>query len=121
MPHGIDVAIIQPGGYPTRIWVNRNRYTGDLRARADEERLAAYPDMTAAMGREDGSGRKTDPMDVPRAIARIIAMPSGTRPLRTAVHPTWRPQEPVNAATAEAQLAFLGASPFGPSVRAVLD
>lgn len=121
VPHGIDVAIIQPGGYPTRIWVNRNRYTGDLRARADEERLAAYPDMTAAMGREDGSGRKTDPMDVPRAIARIIAMPSGTRPLRTAVHPTWRPQEPVNAATAEAQLAFLGASPFGPSVRAVLD
>jgi NAD(P)-dependent dehydrogenase (short-subunit alcohol dehydrogenase family) len=121
VPHGIEVTVIQPGGYPTNVWQNRNRYTGALKQRADAERLAAYPQLTAGMGTEDGSGRSADPMDVPRAIADIIAMPAGRRPLRRAVHPTFRPQEKVNAACAEAQLAFLGASPFGPWVRDVLS
>ncbi len=120
VPHKIDVSIIQPGGYPTKIWVNRNRYTSALKERTEEDRLAGYPEMAAAMGREDGSVRTTDPMDVPRAIAAIMALPQGARPLRTAVHPTYRPQEGVNAALAKAQLAFLGDTPFGPSVRAVL-
>jgi NAD(P)-dependent dehydrogenase (short-subunit alcohol dehydrogenase family) len=119
--HGIDVAIIQPGGYPTEIWKNRNRYTSNLKDRLEDERLAAYPQMAAAMGEEDGSGRTADPMDVPRAIAAIIAMPSGSRPLRTPVHPGRRPQEPANAALAEAQLDFLGNSPYGPLIRDVLE
>ncbi|MBI1392236.1 MAG: SDR family NAD(P)-dependent oxidoreductase [Alphaproteobacteria bacterium] len=121
VPHGIDVTIIQPGGYPTKVWVNRNLYTSNLKARAEDERLGAYPQMAAAMGEEDGSGRSTDPMDVPRAIAEIIAMPPGERPLRRAVHPTFRPQEAVNAAMAEAQMKFLGGSPYGPLVKAVLE
>ncbi|MFP3507785.1 SDR family NAD(P)-dependent oxidoreductase, partial [Burkholderia sp. SIMBA_062] len=33
VPHGIDVTIIEPGGYPTDVWRNRNRYTGALKAR----------------------------------------------------------------------------------------
>lgn len=119
VPHGIDVSIIQPGGYPTEIWINRNRYTSELKMRADDERLAAYPEMAAAMGEEDGSVRTTDPMDVPRAIAAIMAMPQGERPLRRAVHPDWRPQEAVNEAMAEAQLAFLSGSPYEAAVRAV--
>ncbi|MEM7729467.1 MAG: SDR family oxidoreductase [Pseudomonadota bacterium] len=119
VPHGIDVSIIQPGGYPTQIWANQNRYSGALKARSDAERLAAYPAMTARMGGSDGSGSTTDPMDVPRAIAEIIAMPQGKRPLRRAVHPTDRPQEAANAALAEAQIAFLGESPYGPAIKAV--
>ncbi|MEO0983891.1 MAG: SDR family oxidoreductase [Pseudomonadota bacterium] len=121
VPHGIDVTIIQPGGYPTKIWVNRNRYTSDLRDRSPQEALAAYPELSAQMGTEDGSGRNTDPMDVPRAIAEIIAMPRGERPLRRAVHPNFRPQEGVNAAMKEAQLGFLGRTPLGPWVREALD
>ena len=121
VPHGIDVSIIQPGGYPTKVWVNRNRYTGALKDRADEERLEAYPALTAGMGAEDGSGRNTDPLDVPRAIVEIIAMPAGKRPLRRAVHPTYVPQTAVNEASRKAQLAFLGASPYGPWVKDVLD
>jgi NAD(P)-dependent dehydrogenase (short-subunit alcohol dehydrogenase family) len=121
VPHGIDVTIIQPGGYPTKVWVNRNRYTADLKARTGAEQLAAYPQLAQSMSGEDGSGRSADPMDIPRAIAEIMVMPVGRRPLRRAVHPRFRPQEGVNAACAEAQKAFLGATPFGPWVRAVLD
>lgn len=113
VPNGIDVTIIQPGGYPTKVWVNRNRYTAALKARTGEERLDGYPTLAEGMGKEDGSGRNTDPMDIPRAIAEIIAMQPGTRPLRRAVHPSFRPQERVNAACREAQLAFLGESMFG--------
>lgn len=119
--HNIDVTIIQPGGYPTKIWVNRNVYTADLKARTDEAVLAGYPRMAAAMGKEDGTRRVHDAMDVPRAVAEIITMPAGKRPLRKAVHPSYRPQENVNAAMADAQLAFLGGSGYGPWIRAVLD
>lgn len=120
VPRGIDVTIVQPGGYPTKVWVNRNLYTQDLKDRSDAERLEGYPEFAPQMGEEDGSGRRTDSMDVPRAIADLIAMPRGTRPLRRAVHPSYRPQEGVNEAMAEAQLQFLGSTPVGPWVTDVL-
>ncbi|MBL8557122.1 MAG: SDR family oxidoreductase [Hyphomonadaceae bacterium] len=121
VPLGVDVTIIQPGGYPTNVWINRNRYTADLKARTDAALQAGYPHLTQTMTAEDGSGRTADPMDVPRAIAEIMAMPAGRRPLRRAVHPRMRPQEGVNAAMAEAQKAFLGATPYGAWVRDALD
>ncbi len=120
VPHGIDVTVIQPGGYPTKIWVNRNRYTGELKDRAPREVREGYAQLVARMGQEDGSSRTTDPMDVPHAIAEIIEMPVGERPLRKAVHPRYRPQEGVNAACADAQLSFLGNSAYGPWVKSVL-
>lgn len=121
VPLGIDVTIIQPGGYPTRVWVNRNALTAALKERTDADRIDAYPAFTAGMGREDGSGRTADPLDVPRAIAEIIALPPGKRPLRRAVHPGAKPQEPINRVSAETQVAWLGNSPLGPLVKAVHD
>jgi NAD(P)-dependent dehydrogenase (short-subunit alcohol dehydrogenase family) len=85
VPHNIDVTIIEPGGYPTKVWVNRNVYTGALKDRAPEIHKAGYPQVVAAMGTEDGSGRSANMADIPRALAEIIAMPAGTRPLRRAV------------------------------------
>jgi hypothetical protein len=73
------------------------------------------------MGKEDGTRRTADPMDIPRAIAEIAAMPAGTRPLRRAVHPGPKPQEAINRVSAETQMAMLGNSPVGPWVKAVLD
>ncbi len=121
VPHGIDVTIIQPGGYPTRVWVNRNIYTGALRERSDANLLKAYEPFTRGMGTEDGSGRSADPADVPRAIAGIMALPAGQRPLRRAVHPGNKPQEAINKVSAEVQLAWLGGSPLGPLIKAVHD
>ena len=120
VPHKIDVSIIEPGGYPTRVWVNRNAYSGALKARADALNTAGYPQQVARMGQEDGSGRSADPMDVARAIAGLIAQPPGTRPLRLAVHPGSKPQLPINDVTARVQTEWLGGSPLvGPLVRAV--
>lgn len=118
-PHGVEVCVIQPGGYPTKVWVNRNQLASELKDRLSEEQAAAYPELVDRMGKEDGTRRTADPMDVPRVIAEIIAMPAGTRPLRRAVHPGAKPQEAINRVSAETQVAMLGNSPFGPWVKAV--
>jgi hypothetical protein len=112
---------IQPGGYPTRVWVNRNALTAALKERTDADRLDAYPAFAAGMGREDGGGRTADPLDIPRAITEIIGMPPGKRPLRRAVHPGPKPQEPINRVSAEVQVAWLGSTAMGPLVKAVHD
>lgn len=117
--HGIDVTIIQPGGYPTDIWKKRNNYDNALLKRADKSRLEAYPALAGRMGKAEGGGRNADPMDIPHAITEIIGMPAGKRPLRRAVHPGAKPQLAINKVSAEVQVGFLGNSPLGPWVKAV--
>jgi NAD(P)-dependent dehydrogenase (short-subunit alcohol dehydrogenase family) len=119
VPHKIDVSIIQPGGYPTNVWVNRNSYSGALKERAEERHTAGYPTQVARMGMEDGSGRSADPMDVANAIADLVAMPAGTRPLRLPVAPGNKPQVPINEVSARVQVDWLGNSPAGPLIRRV--
>lgn len=120
--HGIEVTIIQPGGYPTKIWSNQNIPSGALKARLPEDITSAYPQMTAGMGKRDaGGGGEADPMDIPRAIAAAAALPKGSRPLRIALHPVARPQEAINAVSKKMQIAVLGESPYGPAVKGVLD
>ena len=119
VPHGIDVTIIEPGGYPTEIWQNANRLTQGLLDRADERHLAGYPALVEQLRNRSGGGGNTDPMDVPNAIAAIIAMPPGTRPLRRPVHPGAKPQVPINEVSAKVQVDWLGQSPYGPWIEAV--
>lgn len=119
VPHNIDVTVIEPGGYPTKVWVNRNAYSAALKERAHEQHTSGYEQAVARMGQEDGSGRSADPMDVPREIARLIAAPAGTRPLRVPVHPGRKPQIPINEVTARVQSEWLGGSRFGPLVTSV--
>lgn len=120
VPHNIDVSIIEPGGYPTKVWVNRNSYSSALKDRAEAVHTDGYPQQVARMGMEDGSGRSNDPMDVAQAIAGLIAQPPGTRPLRLPVSPGNKPQVPINEVTARVQTEWLGGSPVvGPLMRAV--
>jgi NAD(P)-dependent dehydrogenase (short-subunit alcohol dehydrogenase family) len=124
--HGVEVTIIQPGGYATKAGVNGNRYAGELARRADPRHTAGYPQMVAAMGARmagggGGGGSPPDPLDVPRAIAEIAALPAGQRPLRRPVHPGPKPQLAINKVCAETQLALLENGPFGPAAKAVLD
>jgi NAD(P)-dependent dehydrogenase (short-subunit alcohol dehydrogenase family) len=110
---GIDVAIVEPGAYPTEISA---KFTGA----DDTARLAAYGDvmsyadvLSAAFAHEK-EGR--DSHDVARAIVRLAEMPAGKRPLRTPV-----PESPAldvsNAATASFQHGMLksyGVQNLGP-------
>lgn len=119
VPHGVEVCVIEPGGYPTKIWVNRNALAKELKERLNFDERAAYPQLVARMGEEDGTRRTADPMDVPNAIAEIMAMPAGTRPLRKAVHPGGKPQIAINDLTAQVQVEWLGETPFGPWIKDV--
>ena len=122
--HGIEVVIIEPGGYPTNVGPNRAKYTNALLERADEKHTSGYPGLVEAMKSKPGTGTwpgAPDPLDVPKAIAEITAMTPGTRPLRRPVHPGNQPQLEINRVSREAQLAMLGDSPIGPAVRSVLD
>lgn len=119
--HGIDVTIVQPGGYPTRIWENSAARTGKLLERTPEEKTAAYAAMIEGIMEAGAASRDTDPMDVPRAIASLIAMPGGQRPLRRMVHPTFKPQAPINEVSRGVQKALLERNGMGRIAAAVLD
>ena len=118
-PHGIEVTIIQPGGYPTKIWENSTELSLALLDRAHPHHTDGYSAMIEQIRSRSGGGGSTDPMDVPNAIARIIAMPAGTRPLRMPVHPGLKPQVAINEVSAKTQVQWLGESPLGPLVKAV--
>ena len=120
-PFDIDVTIIQPGGYPTKIWFNQNAPSAALKARMTDDVINAYPHFTAGMGKREAGGGAADPMDIPRAISAAISHPQGARPLRIALHPKARPQEAVNKTSKEVQLAVLGDSLMGPLIKNVLD
>lgn len=137
-PHGVEVTVIQPGGFPTGIGVNRARLSAALAGRIDAERAAAYPDMVARMKAAPpaprpagaapapvspgfGSTTMPDPLDVPRAIAAIAAMPPGNRPLRRPVHPGPKPQEAINRVSEETQRSLLSRGPWAEWAKAVLD
>jgi NAD(P)-dependent dehydrogenase (short-subunit alcohol dehydrogenase family) len=133
-PHGIEVVIIEPGGYPTKIGENRARATAALKEQVPERHAAGYPELVARMAPSPapatqtpppaaafGSATVPDPMDVPKAIAEIAAMPAGSRPLRRPVHPGPKPQLEINRISAETQRALLARGPFAPWAAAVLD
>lgn len=120
-PFGVEVTLIQPGGYPTKIWENARKLGDALAARIDEERKAAYAGhVEMAQGMLTGQ-YSTDPMDVPRAIAEILAAPVGKRPLRKPVHPNTEASSAANAAMAQIEARVLGAGPYKSWHAAVID
>lgn len=117
-PHGIDVTIVEPGGYPTEIWRNANANSLKLLERAEPVHTQGYPELVARLGQRTGGG-STDPMDVPRAIAHAASLPQGARPLRVEVHPGLKPQIRLNQLAAQIQLEWLGQTPYGPWIKGV--
>lgn len=102
-PFKIDVAIVQPGAYPTEIGEKR---TGVDDAAAD----AAYAGLGhlqgALFGGLTAASEGRDPGDVARAILRLAEAAPGTRPLRTTV-PDDAAVDAINAAVAPVQRQFL--------------
>lgn len=106
-PFGVDVTIVQPGGYPTKIWEKGERYFAEMMDDADDARKEAYAGHVAMAEGFFNGGGTTDPMDVPRAIAALVASPVGKRPLRKPVHPNTEATDALNAAHAQVQSAVL--------------
>jgi NAD(P)-dependent dehydrogenase (short-subunit alcohol dehydrogenase family) len=104
-PFGIDAAIIEPGTYPTTIAANRQ-------VAADAERFALYRAgmdvFMASFYAENRSATPPDPQEVADAVARVIALPAGARPLRTVVATAAQRQAPeaMNGAVAKATQSF---------------
>ncbi len=82
---GIEVCIVEPGGYPTTFIDNLIRPSDKERAKAygpmgemAEEFLANFEKALAA-------NPSQDPKNVAKAIAQLVKAPHGTRPFRTIV------------------------------------
>lgn len=125
VPHGIEVVIIQPGGYPTEVGQNRAKYNNALYKRADAKHTEGYPQMVEGMANKPQAmpaelpPGSPDPMDVPLNIAEIIAMPAGSRPLRRPVYPGFKPQLEINQVCSEAQLNLMSRPPLADWAKAV--
>lgn len=102
---GVDVVIIEPGGFGTNFMSNMTRG-------ADTERLATYgtlaelPDKiwTGVSSRLSGQDAP-NPQDVADAVLKLIQTPAGRRPLRTVVDPLMGGQAPraINHSTTQIQ------------------
>jgi NAD(P)-dependent dehydrogenase (short-subunit alcohol dehydrogenase family) len=109
-PFGIDVAIVQPGAYPTDISAKGS-------GADDAARAESYGDLDAIIGGAidaalGGVAKTRDSADVARAIVALANAPAGTRPLRTTV-PADPATDAINAATAPVQAQVIEALGLG--------
>lgn len=117
-PLGIDVAIVEPGAFPT---------TGVMAnaMQADEARAAEYGALFAlaaelwrpvieTMKREG----PPDPQQVADALLKLTALPAGERPLRTVLDPLGNGAvEEINRKTADVQRAYIEWMGLGGALR----
>jgi NAD(P)-dependent dehydrogenase (short-subunit alcohol dehydrogenase family) len=97
-PLGIDVAIVEPGAFPTNVGNNAQYGVDDTRG-ASYGAVAQIPQkMGESLGQLFSSPQSPNPQDVADAIAALVAMPAGKRPLRTVVdNLTGEPARQLNA------------------------
>lgn len=85
-PLGVDVAILQPGPFPTEIF--KNIITGsDGKIASEYGPLASMPEQIGAGVQNMFTVVKPNPQSVADAILKIINSAKGERPLRTVVDP----------------------------------
>ncbi|GAA3927655.1 SDR family NAD(P)-dependent oxidoreductase [Chitinophaga oryziterrae] len=85
-PLGVDVAIIQPGAFPTEM-SQKVQFGSDTSVLDGYKVIAEFPDkMFGAIGQMFETA-KPNPQDVADAVVNLINLPKGQRPLRTVVDP----------------------------------
>ncbi len=104
-PFEIDAALIEPGTYPTPIAAKHQ-------VAADTERAALYQRAMEAFMTpfyaENRSATPPNAQEVADAVARVIALPAGQRPLHTVVAPVAQREAPqaVNEVATQATQSF---------------
>ncbi len=83
-PLGVDVAIIQPGAFPTEIF-SKTAYGSDVQVAEGYGELAQVPEQVGQGMMQMFETVKPNPQMVPDAIFELIETPRGKRPLRTVV------------------------------------
>ena len=104
---GIDAAIVEPTTYPTHLVANNH-------SPVDRERVAPYAavmnTIVPRLGATVANATPPDPQEVANAIAALIALPAGERPLRAIVTPNAQQRQPldqINETTRRVSHAFL--------------
>jgi len=84
---GVDVAIIQPGAFPTEM--SQKIQTGsDTSVAEGYEVIAGVPNKLFAAIGQMFETVKPDPQDIADEVVNLINLPKGQRPLRTVVDPS---------------------------------
>ncbi|MCF0059084.1 SDR family oxidoreductase [Dyadobacter sp. CY356] len=109
-PLGVDVAIIQPGTFPTEI-SQKIQSGSDTSVVDDYKAILDYPNKMLAAISQIFETVKPDPQDVADAVVQLINLPKGQRPLRTVVDPSTgafikRANDAVNVEYSNALTAF---------------
>jgi NAD(P)-dependent dehydrogenase (short-subunit alcohol dehydrogenase family) len=105
---GIDSVLIEPGAYATAIGQN-------AQDSADVSRAAAYgPARQIPQQLMAALGKRGDPQEIADVILRLIEMPAGARPLRTAVGVPGNFLEDLNRATEQPQAGIVQALGLAP-------
>jgi NAD(P)-dependent dehydrogenase (short-subunit alcohol dehydrogenase family) len=96
---GIDSVIVEPGVYATGFFEKAT-----TAGPGDRHRIAEYAELTR-LAREMGSRRPAagDPREVAEAVAKLIELPAGSRPVRTTVGWGAQRADGLNAVSEELQ------------------
>lgn len=99
---GIDVVLVQPSAYPTKLYTSEQKAADAPRAKEYGE-VAALPGQFAEfIGGLFSGANAPDPHDVAKALESLIATPAGKRPERVVVGAPFG-SDAVNAAVAPIQ------------------
>lgn len=86
-PLGVDVAIIQPGAFPTEM-SQKIQVGSDVSVADDYKAIAHVPNKLFAAIAQMFETANPNPQDVADAVVNLINLPKGQRPLRTVVDPS---------------------------------
>ena len=86
-PLGIDVAIIQPGAFPTEM-AQKIQFGSDTSVVDGYNAIAEVPNKMGSARDHMFETVKPNPQDVADAVVNRINLPKGKRPLRTVVDPS---------------------------------